>query len=59
MISIYFYCWWVKDASFQSLLVGPYLDAHTELQKGLIFKTELAPIPKYQARTRLEPDIYF
>jgi len=58
MISIYFYCWWVEE-SFQSLLVLSCLNANTELQKGLIFKPEPGPIPKYQARTRLEPDIYF
>jgi len=31
MISIYFYCWWVEDVSFQSPLVGPCLHTHTEL----------------------------
>ena len=51
MISIDFYCWWLEDASFQSLLVGPCLDAHTELQNGLIFKPEPGPSP-YAARAR-------
>ena len=59
MISIYFYCWWLEDASFQSLLVGPCLDAHTELQNGLIFKPEPGPSP-YAARARhlfLKPEL--
>jgi len=32
---------------------------HTELQKGLILKPEPGRNPKTQARTRLEPEIYF
>jgi len=59
MISIYFYCLWVEEVSFQSPLVGPCMHTHTELQKGLILKPEPGPGPKSQARTRIEPDIYF
>ena len=46
MISIYIYCCWVENVSFQSPLVEPCIHTHTELYKGLIF----------EARTRLEPD---
>jgi len=31
MTSIYIYCWWVEDVSFQSPRVDPYLYTHTEL----------------------------
>jgi len=50
MISTYFYCWRVEDVpSFQFPLVGPCLQTHTELQKGLILKPEPGPSPKSQA----------
>jgi len=48
MISIYCYCWWVEDVSFQSPLVGPYINTH-RVVKG----------PHFEAWTRPEPDIYF
>jgi len=59
MISSYIYCWWVEDASLKSPFVGPCIHTHTELWKGLILKPEIGRSPKSQARTRLEPDIYF
>jgi len=43
MISLYIYCWWEEDVSFQSPLGGPCIYTHTELQKGLILKPELDP----------------
>jgi len=33
MISLYIYCWWVEDVSFQSSLVGPCI--HTRVLRGL------------------------
>jgi len=58
VISIYFYCWWMEDVSFQTpFLPPPYIA--TQLQKDVILKPESRPSPKSQTRTRLEPDIYF
>ena len=31
LISIYCYCWWVEDVSYQSPLVGPCIHTHIEL----------------------------
>jgi len=57
MISIYIYCWWVEDVSFQSPLVDSCIHTHTELWKGLILKPEPGRSPKSQAQTRLELDL--
>jgi len=54
MISIYFYCWWVEDVSFQSPLVGPCLHTHTDYKRASFRSLNPA-----RARTRLEPDICF
>jgi len=52
MISIYFYCWWVQDVSFQSTLVVSCIHTHTELWKGLILTPEPGSSPTCIFETR-------
>ena len=57
MISIYFYCRWAEDESFQSPLVAPCIHTHTELQKGLILKPEPSPNTAGAWHLLLKPDL--
>jgi len=66
VISIYFYCWWMEDVSFQTPLAIPCKHSHTKLQKNLILKPEPAwarnhkhepgSSPKFIFESRFRPE---